>query len=57
VRTVFMEKGFAAASLDELAAASASTAEPLRAFGDKEQLYIATLRFYGARSVEASRRS
>ena len=53
VRTVFMEKGFAAASLDELAAASGLNRPSLyAAFGDKEQLYIATLRFYGARSVE-----
>ena len=53
VRTVFMEKGFAAASLDELAAASGLNRPSLyAAFGDKEQLYIATLRFYGTRSVE-----
>jgi TetR/AcrR family transcriptional regulator, copper-responsive repressor len=53
VRTVFMEKGFAAASLDELAAASGLNRPSLyAAFGDKEELYIATLRFYGARSVE-----
>ena len=53
VRTVFMEKGFAAASLDELAAASGLNRPSLyAAFGDKEQLYIAALRFYGARSVE-----
>ena len=53
VRTVFMEKGFAAASLDELAAASGLNRPSLyAAFGDKEQLYIATLRFYGARSIE-----
>ena len=53
VRTVFMEKGFAAASLDELAAASGLNRPSLyAAFGDKEQLYIATLRFYGAKSVE-----
>ena len=53
VRTVFMEKGFAAASLDELAAASGLNRPSLyAAFGDKEQLYITTLRFYGARSIE-----
>lgn len=53
VRTVFMAKGFAAASLDELAAASGLNRPSLyAAFGDKEQLYIQTLRFYGARSVE-----
>ena len=53
VRTVFRAKGFAAASLDELAAASGLNRPSLyAAFGDKEQLYIATLRFYGARSVE-----
>ena len=42
VRTVFMEKGFAAASLDELAAAAGLNRPSLyAAFGDKEQLYIA----------------
>lgn len=53
VRAVFLAKGFAAASLDELAAASGLNRPSLyAAFGDKEQLYIATLRFYGARSIE-----
>jgi AcrR family transcriptional regulator len=53
VRVVFMEKGFAAASLDDLAAASGLNRPSLyAAFGDKEQLYIRTLRFYGARSIE-----
>src|SRR5215475_2049400 len=54
VRAVFLAKGFAAASLDELAAAAGLNRPSLyAAFGDKEQLYIAALRFYGARSVEA----
>jgi AcrR family transcriptional regulator len=54
VRAVFMTKGFAAASLDELAAAAGLNRPSLyAAFGDKEQLYIAALRFYGARSVAA----
>src|SRR5262245_19863029 len=53
VRRVFMQKGFAAASLDELAAAAGLNRPSLyAAFGDKEQLYIATLRFYGSRSIE-----
>jgi len=53
VRTVFLAKGFAAASLDELAAAAGLNRPSLyAAFGDKEQLYITTLRFYGARSIE-----
>lgn len=53
VRSVFMEKGFAAASLDDLAAASGLNRPSLyAAFGDKEQLYIATLRFYGQKSLE-----
>lgn len=53
VRTVFMAKGFTGASLDELAAAAGLNRPSLyAAFGDKEQLYIATLRFYGARSIE-----
>lgn len=54
VRAVFMAKGFAAASLDELAAAAGLNRPSLyAAFGDKEQLYIAALRFYGEKSVEA----
>lgn len=53
VRTVFMEKGFAAASLDDLAAASRLNRPSLyAAFGDKEQLYIATLHHYGQKSLE-----
>jgi AcrR family transcriptional regulator len=53
VRGVFMAKGFTGASLDELAAAAGLNRPSLyAAFGDKEQLYIATLRFYGARSIE-----
>jgi AcrR family transcriptional regulator len=52
VRDVFMDKGFAAASLDELAeAADLNRPSLYAAFGDKEQLYIHTLRFYGDRSV------
>ncbi len=53
VRAVFMAKGFTGASLDELAAAAGLNRPSLyAAFGDKEQLYIATLRFYGTRSIE-----
>ena len=53
VRGVFLEKGFAAASVDELAAAAGLNRPSLyAAFGDKEQLYIHTLRFYGQKSVE-----
>ena len=53
VRVVFLEKGFAAASVDELAAAAGLNRPSLyAAFGDKEQLYIHTLRFYGQKSVE-----
>jgi AcrR family transcriptional regulator len=52
VRDVFMAKGFAAASLDELAEAAGLNRPSLyAAFGDKEQLYIHALRFYGERSV------
>jgi len=52
VRAVFMAKGFAAASLDELAEAAELNRPSLyAAFGDKEQLYIHALRFYGERSV------
>lgn len=50
VRVVFEEKGFAAASLDDLAAAAGLNRPSLyAAFGDKEQLYIHTLRRYGER--------
>ena len=53
VRGVFMAKGFSGASLDELAAAAGLNRPSLyAAFGDKEQLYIATLRFYGTKSIE-----
>ncbi len=51
VRIVFMDKGFAGASLDELAEAAGLNRPSLyAAFGDKEQLYIHTLRFYGDKS-------
>lgn len=52
VRVVFMDKGFAGASLDELAEAAGLNRPSLyAAFGDKEQLYIHTLRFYGDKSL------
>jgi AcrR family transcriptional regulator len=52
VRTVFLEKGFAGASLDELAEAAGLNRPSLyAAFGDKEQLYIHTLRHYGQHGV------
>ncbi len=48
-----MAKGYSGASLDELAAAAGLNRPSLyAAFGDKEQLYIATLRFYGTKSIE-----
>jgi AcrR family transcriptional regulator len=54
VRDVFIEKGFAAASLDELAEAAGLNRPSLyAAFGDKEQLYIHTLRHYGRHGVAA----
>jgi AcrR family transcriptional regulator len=54
VRGVFLAKGFAGASLDELAEAAGLNRPSLyAAFGDKEQLYIHTLRFYGERSLAA----
>ncbi|MBR2815183.1 MAG: TetR/AcrR family transcriptional regulator [Reyranella sp.] len=54
MRGVFMEKGFAAASLDELSEAAGLNRPSLyAAFGDKEQLYIQTLRHYGTTSIEA----
>jgi TetR/AcrR family transcriptional regulator, copper-responsive repressor len=54
VRAVFLEKGFSAASLDDLAAAAGLNRPSLyAAFGDKEQLYIAALKRYGVTNVEA----
>ena len=52
VRGVFMEKGFSAASLDDLAAAAGLNRPSLyAAFGDKEGLYLHALNRYGAQSV------
>ena len=52
VRNVFIEKGFAGASLDELSEAAGLNRPSLyAAFGDKEQLYIHTLRHYGQHGV------
>ena len=46
-RRVFLQKGFAAASLDDLAAATGLNRPSLyAAFGDKEQLYVLALRRY-----------
>ena len=54
VRDVFVAKGFAAASLDELCAAAGLNRPSLySAFGDKEQLYIQTLRHIGHKGVES----
>jgi AcrR family transcriptional regulator len=54
VRDVFLEKGFAGASLDELSEAAGLNRPSLyAAFGDKEQLYIHTLRVYGAQGIAA----
>jgi AcrR family transcriptional regulator len=52
VRGVFMAKGFSGASLDDLATAAQINRPSLyAAFGDKEQLYLRTLRRYGEQSV------
>ena len=52
VRDVFIEKGFTGASLDELSEAAGLNRPSLyAAFGDKEQLYIHTLRHYGQHGV------
>jgi AcrR family transcriptional regulator len=54
VRRVFIEKGFSAASLDDLAAAAGLNRPSLyAAFGNKEELYVRTLRHYGGRNVAA----
>lgn len=53
VRAVFTDKGFAGASLDELSEAAGLNRPSLyAAFGDKEQLYIHVLHFYGEKSLE-----
>jgi TetR/AcrR family transcriptional regulator, copper-responsive repressor len=52
VRAVFLEKGFAGASLDDLAAAAGLNRPSLYAtFGDKEQLYLHALNRYGTLSL------
>jgi TetR/AcrR family transcriptional regulator, copper-responsive repressor len=52
VRAVFLEKGFSAASLDELAAAAGLNRPSLyAAFGNKEQLYLTVLSHYGRQSA------
>lgn len=52
VRNVFIEKGYSAASLDDLATAAGLNRPSLyAAFGDKEQLYLSTLEHYGSRSL------
>lgn len=54
VQGVFIAKGFAGASLDELSAAAGLNRPSLyAAFGDKEQLYISALRHIGQKGVEA----
>jgi AcrR family transcriptional regulator len=54
VRRVFIEKGFSAASLDDLAAAADLNRPSLyAAFGNKEELYVRALRHYGGRNVAA----
>ena len=59
VRRVFMDKGYSATSLDDLAEAACLNRPSLyAAFGNKEQLYLHALRQYGASSggCGASRR-
>ncbi|MBN8938736.1 MAG: TetR/AcrR family transcriptional regulator [Rhizobiales bacterium] len=52
VRAVFLEKGFSAASVDDLAKAAGLNRPSLyAAFGNKEQLYLAVLSHYGTQSV------
>jgi TetR/AcrR family transcriptional regulator, copper-responsive repressor len=54
VRGVFMAKGFSAASLDDLAKAAGLNRPSLyAAFGDKEGLYLHTLKRYGEVSIAA----
>ena len=57
VRAVFIAKGYAGASLDDLAAAAGLNRPSLYgAFGDKEQLCIQTLKQLGRRSLTRLRR-
>jgi AcrR family transcriptional regulator len=52
LRGVFMDKGFSAASLDDLAAAAGLNRPSLyAAFGNKEQLYLHVLRQYGEQGI------
>jgi AcrR family transcriptional regulator len=54
VRRVFIEKGFSAASLDDLAAAAGLNRPSLyAAFGNKEELYVHALRHYAGRNIAA----
>jgi TetR/AcrR family transcriptional regulator, copper-responsive repressor len=51
IRDVFWERGFSAASLDDIAAAAAMNRPSLYgAFGDKRAMYIAALRMFSAES-------
>ena len=52
VETIFIEKGFSAASLDDLAGAADLNRPSLyAAFGDKEHLFLHTLQRYGERRL------
>ncbi|WP_170181795.1 TetR/AcrR family transcriptional regulator [Phreatobacter stygius] len=52
VRRVFLEKGFSAASVDDLAKAAGLNRPSLyAAFGNKEQLYLAVIARHGTQSV------
>jgi TetR/AcrR family transcriptional regulator, copper-responsive repressor len=56
VRRVFIEKGFAATSLDDLAAAAGLNRPSLyAAFGNKEELYVRALRHYAGRNIAVLR--
>ncbi len=56
VRDVFIEKGFAEASLDDLSAATGLNRPSIYgAFGDKERLYLTALAREGARALAALR--
>jgi AcrR family transcriptional regulator len=51
IRDVFWERGFSAASLDDIAAATGMSRPSLyAAFGDKREMYLAALRMFSAES-------
>jgi AcrR family transcriptional regulator len=58
IRDVFWDRGFSAASLDEIAAAAGMNRPSLYgAFGDKREMYLAALRMFSAESGRAMQKA